>query len=122
MPQTVSMIAGNASCEIILLLWNFGSSMYGLFSVSSYINAGFCGVPIRPNMAGVFSDTGNVGIGLCIVACILFSIFYFGAFLTLVLAHLPLGDSYKSGVCDFFSTGSVGGVVTLEVGGVITLE
>ena len=49
-------------------------------------------------------------------------IFYFGAVLTLVLVRLPLGDSYKSCVCDFFFAGPVGGVVTLEVGGVITLE
>ena len=48
--------------------------------------------------------------------------FFLGAVITLVLARLPLGDSYKSGVCDFFSAGPVGGVVTLEVGGVITLE
>ena len=52
----------------------------------------------------------------------LFFIFYFGAVLTLVLVHLPLGDSYKSGVCDFFSAGPVGSVVTLEFGGLITLE
>ena len=48
--------------------------------------------------------------------------FSFGAILTLVLTRLTLGDSYKSGVCDFFTAGPVGGVVTLEVGGVITLE
>ena len=45
-----------------------------------------------------------------------------GAVLTLVLARLPLGDSYQSGGCDFSSAGWVGGVVTLEVGGIITLE
>ena len=56
-----------------------------------------------------------------ICLCFIF-IFYFGAVLTLVLVRLPLGDSYKSGVCDFFSAGPVGGVVTLEFGVVITLE
>ena len=49
-------------------------------------------------------------------------LFSFGDVLTLVLARLPLGDSYKSSVCDFLSAGLVGGVVTLEFGGVITLE
>ena len=53
--------------------------------------------------------------------CFVF-LFSLGAVLTLVLARLPLGDSYKSGGCDFFSAGPVGGVVTLEVGRVITLE
>ena len=90
------------------------------FSVSSSITAGCCGVPIRPNVAGVFSGTGDVCIGSCIVACVFFC--FFDAVLTLVLARLPLGDSYNSGVCDFFSAGPVGVVVTLEVGGVITLE
>ena len=47
---------------------------------------------------------------------------FFDAVLTLVLTRLTLGYSYKYGVCDFFSAGPVGGVVTLEVGGVITLE
>ena len=28
MPQTVAVNAVNASCEIILLLWNFGSGVY----------------------------------------------------------------------------------------------
>ena len=49
-------------------------------------------------------------------------LFSFGAIITLVLTRLSLGDSYQYGVCDFFSAGPVGGVVTLEVGGVITLE
>ena len=48
--------------------------------------------------------------------------FYFGVVLNLSLARLPLGYSYQSGGCDFFSAGWVGGVVTLEVGGVITPE
>ena len=48
--------------------------------------------------------------------------FFLGAVITLVLARLPLGDSYKSGMRDFFSACPVGGVVTLDVGGVITLE
>ena len=75
-------------------------------------------MPIRPNLAGVFSGTGDV----CVVSSVLFFIFYFGAVLTLVLPRLPLGGSYKSGACDFFYAGPVGRVVTLEVGGVITLE
>ena len=115
------MNAVNAPCVIILMFWNFGSGMYGIFSVSSSITAGCCGVLIRPNLASVFSGTGDVCIGLCIAAYVFF-LFSFCAVLTLVLVHLPLGDSYKSGVCDFFSAGPVGSVVTLEVGGGITLE
>ena len=52
--------------------------------------------------------------------CFVF-IFSFGAVLNLFLTRLPLGDSYKSVVCDF-SACPVVGVVTLEVGRVITLE
>ena len=55
-------------------------------------------------------------------SCLCFFLFFFGAVLTLVLSRLPLGDSYKYGVCDFLSACPFGGVVTLEVGGVITLE
>ena len=84
-PQNVTVIAVNASCKIILLIWNSGSGVYGHFSVSYFS-------------------------------------FSFGAVITLVIARLPLGDSYQSGVCDFFSASPVGGVVTLEVVGVITLE
>ena len=122
MPLPITVIAVNASCEIILLLWNFGSGMYGLFSVSYSINSGCCGVPIWPNMAGVFSGTGDVCIGLCIVACVFFPFFLFVLFSPLFSHVYPFGDAYKSGVCDFFSAGPVGGVVTLEVGGLITLE
>ena len=70
-PQTVAVNVGNASCEIILLVWNFGSGVYGLFSVSSSITAGCCGVPILPNLAGVFFGIGDVGTGSCISACVL---------------------------------------------------
>ena len=51
-----------------------------------------------------------------------FFLFSFDAILTVVLSPLPLGYSCKYGVCNFFSAGPVGGVVTLQVGGVITLE
>ena len=54
--------------------------------------------------------------------CFVFYLFSFGAILTLVLARLALEYSYKSRVCDFFSSCLVGGVVTLEVDEVITLE
>ena len=122
MPQNVAVNAVNASCKINLLFWNFGSGVYGIFSVSFSITAGFCGVPIRPNLAGVFSGIGDACTGSCIAAYVLDFLFSFGAILTLFFARLSLGDSYQSGGCDFFSTGWVGDVVTLEVGGVITLE
>ena len=70
-PQTVAVNAGNASCKIILLVWNFGSGVYGLFSVSSSITAGCCGVPILPNLAGVFFGIGDVCTGSFISACVL---------------------------------------------------
>ena len=73
-------------------------------------------------MAGVVFGIGDACTGSYIAACVLNFIFYFGAALTLFFARLPLGDSYQSGGCDFFSAGWVGGVVALEVGGVITLE
>ena len=62
-PQTVTVNAANAYYKIILLLWNFGSGVYGLFSVSSSITAGFCGVPIRLNLASVFSGIGDACTG-----------------------------------------------------------
>ena len=96
--------------------------MYGLFSGSSSVTAGCCGVPIRPNLAGVVLVIGDACIGSCIADCVLIFLFSFGAVLTLFLARLPLGDSYQSGGCEFFSAGWVVSVVTLEVGGVITLE
>ena len=65
-PQTVNVNAVNASCKIILLFWNFGSGVYGLFLVSSSITAGCCGVPIWLNLAGVFSGIGDACTGLCI--------------------------------------------------------
>ena len=79
-------------------------------------------MPIRPNLDGFFSGTGDACTGSCIAAFVFFSFSSFGAVLTLVLTRLTLGDAYQSGVCIFFSAGPVGGVVTLEVGGVITLE
>ena len=90
-PQTVAVIAVNFSCEIILLLWNFGSGMYGIFLVSYSINAGRWGVPIWPNLAGVFSGTGDVCIGFCIAACVLFLLFLFVPFSPLLLTVYPLG-------------------------------
>ena len=69
--QTVAVNVVNASCNIILLLWNFGSGVYGLLSVSSSITAGCCEVTIRPNLAGVFSGIVEACTGLCIAACVL---------------------------------------------------
>ena len=91
MPQTVAVISVNASCKIILLLWNFGSGMYGFFSVLSSITAGYCGVPIRPDLAGVSSGTGDVCIGLCIAARVLFFFFILVPFSPLSLPIYPLG-------------------------------
>ena len=91
MPKTFAMIAVNASREIILLLWNFGSGMYGLFSFSYFINAVCWGVPIQSNLTGVFSGTGDVCIGFCIAACVLFLLFLFVPFSPLLLTVYPLG-------------------------------
>ena len=113
-PQTVSVNAVNASFEIILLFWNFGSGVYVLLSGSSSITSGSCGVPIRPNLAGVVFVINVACTGLCIAECVLNFLFSFGGVLTLFLARLPLGDSYQSGLCDLSSAGWVGGVVTLE--------
>ena len=120
--QTVAVNVVNASCNIILLLWNFGSGVYVLLLGSSSITAGCCGVPIRPNLAGVVFGIGVACTGLCISECVLNFLFYFSAVITLFIDRLYLGDSYQSGGCDFSSAGWVGGVVTLDVGGVITLE
>ena len=121
-PQTVAVNAVNASCEIILLFWNFGSGVYVLLLGSSSITAGCCGVPIRTNLAGAVFGIGVACTGLCISECVLNFLFSFGAVLTLFLARLSLGDLYQSGGYDLSSAGWVGGVVTLEFGGVITLE
>ena len=80
------MNAVNASCEIILLFWNFGSGVYVILSGLS-ITSGCCGVPIRPNLAGVVFGIGFVCSGLCIAECVLDFIFSFGAVLTLFLAR-----------------------------------
>ena len=100
-PHTVDMNAANASCKIILLFWNFGSVVYGLFQASSSITSGCCGVPIRPNLVGVFSGIGDACTVLCIAACALNLLFLFGDVLALFLACLPLGYSYQSGGFDF---------------------
>ena len=100
--RTVNVIAVNASCKIILLLWNFVSGMYGLFSVSSSINTGCCRVPIWPNMVGVFSGTGDVCIGLCIVACVLFFFFLLVLFSPLFSPVYPFGI-HTNLVCVIFS-------------------
>ena len=48
--------------------------------------------------------------------------FCVGDFLTLALAHLSIGASYRSDGCDVYSDGATGGVLTLVFGRVITLE
>ena len=90
-PHTVAVNAVNASCKIILLLWNFGSGVYGIFSVSSSITYGFCGVPIRPHLAGVFSGTGDACTGFCIAACVLILIFLLVPFSPFFSIVYPLG-------------------------------
>ena len=93
-PQNVAVIAVNASFKIILLFWNFGSGIYGIFSVSYSINDGCCGVPIWLNLACVFSGTVDACKG---------SLFCFWVlFLRLFLPIYPLGI-HTNLVCVIFS-------------------
>ena len=121
-PETVSVNVVNASCEIILLFWSFGSGVYALLSGYSSITAGCCGVPIRPNLDGVVLAIIVACTGLCIAEHVVNFFFSFGAVLTLFFARLSLGDSYHSCGCDLSSADWVDSVLTLDFGGVTTLE
>ena len=90
-PETVAVNAVNASCEIILLFWDFGSGVYVIFWVHllSLLAAMECPfVPIWPLLSLVLM--------LHVQACVELTVFrfFFCAVLTLFLARLPLEDSY----------------------------
>ena len=121
-PQTVSVIAVNALCKIILLFWNLGSGVYVFLLGLSSITSGCCGVPIQPNLDGAVLAIIVACTGSCIAEHVVNFLLYFGTVLALFLARLYLGDSYHSGGCDLSSAGWVGGVLTLDFRGVITLE
>ena len=110
-PQTVSVITTNASCEIILLFWNSGSGVYVFLLGASSITTGCCGVPIRSNLDSVVLVIIVACTGSCIDECVVNFLFSFGAFLNLFLARLSLGDSYHSCECDLSSSGWTGCVL-----------
>ena len=91
-----------------------------LISLLSTLVVAVC--PFRKNWYGIVFSKIVFFTGLWTTERVVNFSFCVGDFLTLALAHLSIGASYRSDGCDVYSDGATGGVLTLVFGRVITLE